>query len=41
MRTYLCGVCAFVLRPLFFPSREGRTWALSSKCKTDQPTFTD
>ena len=33
-------MCVF-LRPLLFPHRVGRAWALISKYKTDQADFTD
>ena len=34
-------VCLHVLRSLLLPTIRGRTWALSSECKTDQAHFTD
>ena len=37
---YVC-VCVHVIHSLLFPSRRGRTLALNSECKTDQPDFTD
>ena len=37
---YVC-VCVHVIDSLLFPSRRGRTLALNSECKTDQPDFTD
>ena len=35
------SVCVHILRSLLFPTIKGRTWALSSECKTDQAHFTD
>ena len=37
----VCVVCVFVLRPLLFPSRWGRTQTLSSECKINHADFTD
>ena len=35
------SVCVHVLRSLLFPTIKGRTWTLSSECKTDQGHFPD